>query len=196
MNYPRMFCYMFIKVMKHLTQEQIFEYIDGTSQPAESGRIAVHLRECSVCSHEVEQHRAMTSVLKRSPAVEPSPEFSVHLMASIMNEPIPKSKPKVIALKKIKIGWLVAASIIISFGIFIASIPQKQAAVYKPSEIQNVVHSYSDRMVTAMHSVTDFFTAISQFIPVKSSGSLVLLLSGCFLLWVVDRAARKRFLGA
>ncbi|MBI3259376.1 MAG: zf-HC2 domain-containing protein, partial [Ignavibacteriae bacterium] len=94
--------------MKHLSLEQIFEYIDGNTQPAESRRIAVHLQECSVCRKEVKQHQSITVILEKSPVTEPSSIFSTELMSLVMNEPIPKAKRNPIIIKQIRASWLVA----------------------------------------------------------------------------------------
>lgn len=180
--------------MKHLSIEQIFEYIDGKTGTAESRRIAVHLQECPVCRKEVDLHRSITSILEESPVSEPSPAFSTALMNMVMNEPIPSAKQSIGFVKQIGTKWLVAASIIITLGVFIASVPQKQIVMSKPLEIQHILHGYSNWMMSSMHYVTDFFTSLASFFPVKNVSSLLMMVLAGLLLWTVDIAAKKRFL--
>ncbi len=180
--------------MKHLSIEQIFEYIDGSTDSAESRRIAVHLQECPVCRKEVEQHRSITSILQESPVSEPSPAFSTALMNMVMNEPAPSAERSPSFIKQIGTKWLVAVSIIITLGVFIASVPQKQIVISKPSEIKHILHGYSDWMMSSMHYITDFFTSVASLFPVKNLGSLLMMVFAGLLLWTVDIAAKKRFL--
>ena len=181
--------------MKHLSLEQIFEYIDGVSNPAESRRIAIHLRECSVCNTEVEQHRSITATLDKSTTIEPSSKFSSQLMTAVMDEPLPrKVQSTTSVLRYIKPSWLVAASVIISIGILIAAIPQKRVHAAKPLGVEHVVQSYSEGMMKIMSSVAAFFTTISSYIPIKSTGTLLMIICAVLLLWAIDTAAKKRFL--
>jgi len=180
--------------MKHLSLEQIFEYIDNSSQKDEVRRIEVHLRECSVCRSEVELQKSLTKAIEHSVLIEPSSEFSLKLMKVLLNEPLPKSNRKFLILSLLQPQVLLVATILISVGIFIASIPQKQIIESKPSEIQTIVHSFSDLILSAGHFSTEFFITIATFLPFKSFGSFFLLLCSGILLWIADKMARKRFL--
>lgn len=180
--------------MKHLLLEQIFEYIDNTAQPSEAKRIEVHLRECATCRAEVDFHKECTETLERSPIFEPSHQFSLKLMNTVLTEPLPKANLKLSNLEIFRLKWFVAASIIISLGILISSIPQHQSAESKPSEVHSIIHSYSDWLVTSGHSITNFFMTLASFLPIKSLSSLILLLCSVALLWIADKLLKKRVL--
>jgi anti-sigma factor RsiW len=181
--------------MIHLSSQQMFEYIDGRLQPSESRRIAVHVRECSVCRREVEYHRALSIVLAKKTDEEPSQQFSSSLMSAILNEPLPRANRKVGVFKTIRVRWLGAVAVIISLGILISSLPQKQVAPSKPSDIQHIVRGYSEWAIAAGHSITEFFTSFVAFLPIKNIFSLLMLITVGIILWIADTLARKRFLG-
>lgn len=74
--------------MNHLSIEQVFRYVDGTLQSAESQQLEAHLSLCSRCRREIDLQRNLGRLAQGLPLVKPSARFTERVMVNI----IPKSQ--------------------------------------------------------------------------------------------------------
>ncbi len=69
--------------MRHLTSEQIQEFLDGGLSPREEAVVREHLSGCSHCQSELEEWSLLFSELEGLPQVEPDPGFTRAVMSRI-----------------------------------------------------------------------------------------------------------------
>ncbi|MEO6938653.1 MAG: hypothetical protein ABI444_00710 [Candidatus Kapaibacterium sp.] len=73
--------------MMHLTEEQLFDFVEGTLPVSEQSPIAQHISECTACQARVTLSRSIKTALASQIPLEPSIHFTHDLMRSILAEP-------------------------------------------------------------------------------------------------------------
>ena len=71
--------------MMHLTEEQVFDFIEGTLPVAEHSSLARHIDECAYCRSQITLARSVNVALASQSLVEPSKNFTQEVMRNIEN---------------------------------------------------------------------------------------------------------------
>lgn len=69
--------------LRHLTDDQIQDWLDGRLPPSEVGRLEAHLDECARCRAETEGWSALTAELSALPTLAPAPGFSGRVLDAL-----------------------------------------------------------------------------------------------------------------
>src|SRR5687768_14057662 len=72
-----------MSALRHLTDDQIQEWLDGRLTRSEVARLEAHLDGCPGCRAEVEGWRALVEELSALPALSPTPGFSGRVLDAV-----------------------------------------------------------------------------------------------------------------
>ncbi|MBK9247791.1 MAG: zf-HC2 domain-containing protein [Ignavibacteria bacterium] len=197
--------------MKHLSIQQIFEYIDGEIPAGERALLQKHIDTCTGCQSELVAHQALTSEASKAPLEAVDENQVMNIMNLVMNErlqsrlvvsmPSRVALPKVVSatsLKHRKIGGIPIRRII-GFTIFatclaiMVNIPRTSAPRQENTTLHSIVGTYYEWMQVFVNSVVELVAPLASIIPVKSTTTLGLFLIAGILLWLLDRVFQKRF---
>lgn len=70
-------------MMRHLTSEDIQNYLDGQFNDTKKGKFIEHIKQCLFCQYEFENYQQLYSVLEEEPFVNLSQGFDRKVMAQI-----------------------------------------------------------------------------------------------------------------
>ena len=71
------------KSIKHLTDEDLQEYLDGELSPEGSSTVEAHLRACEDCSARMETWRALFVEIQELPDVALIPDFEPMVLTQL-----------------------------------------------------------------------------------------------------------------
>jgi anti-sigma factor RsiW len=69
-------------------ESRILAYVDGRLKESERPDVEKHLAACAPCRLQVEEFRAVSSLLEELPVIEPSPAFDARVRALVAAEPV------------------------------------------------------------------------------------------------------------
>ncbi len=73
---------------KHLTEEELFLFVEDEIKREEYKRIKEHLRECKLCQRRLEKAKIIEESLSSPPLLEPPPTLLSNIMAKISKRKI------------------------------------------------------------------------------------------------------------
>jgi hypothetical protein len=157
--------------MKHLTDEQIQDYLDG-NPVVNTKEIEDHLEKCEACRTELARYRDLSTALSEDVGFELAPNFAADVVASLEEEGAEK------------FFYKVAKVILWAAGIFTAL-----AVLIRFTNIENSFSGFSEAGKQGESAFKEFYLTIKQ--AIESSGidiRLILMIALVILgIFLIDR---------
>ena len=177
--------------MKHLTDVEIFEFVERLSSEKERENIAAHIASCAQCREKVEFEQTLSAALMAQNISLPQKNFSSRVMAKIAFVQSTLQHQKTKRREKISlIGWGMCFVAVIATVVFLAQSPELSSA-------GSAISGTSTSVNPAMKHVGNFISQTNSVIIDYGSkfGLMPLVLTLVFaVLYGLDKLFSKKFL--
>jgi hypothetical protein len=180
--------------MKHLTTNQLLQFVDGTLDYASQAQCTSHLAVCARCRKEVEFQKSIAKVSRNQPLIKASSSLTQKVMVSVAPDHRPTWRTRFVD----NLGNVFAMAMVLAFLGYALSTPslfdvQKEAS--QPSVIsQTIVKTYDG----ILKSLSERTNAATQKVTISSSAEqtrvFVLTLISLVILIVIDQFVLKRYI--
>ena len=168
----------------HLTDEQLNEYLDNETNERE--QIELHLHSCNECNARFSDLQNLFLELDSLPDLQLSRDLSTRFVTSGQ---LIQSPPRWLTLTVFAQATLAIIALIVSIPFITTYIPQIDvASLTSPLfEIQSLWNTWLDSLSTLQ------IPTIPEFpIPVFEMSSLLLMLAGVFVIWILGNGLLLR----
>lgn len=168
----------------HLTDEQLNEYVDNETNQRE--QIELHLNSCNECSTRLSDLQNLFLELDSLPELQLTRDLSTRFITSGQ---LIQSPPRWLTLTVFAQATLALIALIISIPFITTYIPQidTNSLITPLFEIQTLWNTWLDSLSTIQ------LPTIPEIpIPVIEMSSLLLMLAGVFILWILGNGILLR----
>jgi hypothetical protein len=137
--------------MKHLTTNEVFQFIDDAFANGEKSRLIAHLEVCETCRREVERCHRLERTVREMPTARPAEGFTTR----VLNRVIPDQKKSWVTRLINNLGNIIAMALVLTVIWYALSSTSTPKDKVNPSASSRIYSTYVDYYV----KVRDFASA-------------------------------------